>query len=178
VTEPTRTYPLRVLFLCTGNSARSQMAEAILNRKGGGRFEAQSAGSHPVERIHPLAIRALREAGIEWRGHPSRSVAGLEREPWDAVITLCERARETCPMFVGQPILAHWGVPDPAAVLGGEKVRRAAFIEALQLISRRIDLMLVLPIEKLERLALATRMRSIGDVEVSVAGAVFGRTAP
>jgi arsenate reductase len=178
MTSQGRHQPLRVLFLCTGNSARSQMAEAILNRKGGGRFEAQSAGSHPAERVHPLAIRALHEVGVQWRGHPPRSVAELEHEPWDAVITLCERARETCPMFAGQPVLAHWGVPDPAAVIGDEEVRRAAFIEALQLISRRIDLMLVLPIEKLERLALETRMRNIGDVEVPVAGTESRRAAP
>jgi arsenate reductase len=156
------------------------MAEAILNRKGGGVFEAHSAGSRPAERVHPLAISVLHEAGIEWRGHPPRSVAGLEPEPWDAVITVCDRARETCPMFARQPILAHWGVPDPAAILGTEEVRRAAFMDALQLLSRRIDLMLVLPMEKLERVALETRMRRIGGVgakiEPPVAGATSGRT--
>jgi len=176
MSTPPRDRPFRVLFLCTGNSARSQMAEAILNRKGGRRFEAHSAGSHPADRVHPLALSILREAGIEWRGHPPRTVAGLEQEPWDAVITVCDRARETCPVFSGQPILAHWGVPDPAEVVGTEEVRRAAFVDALQLLSRRIDLMLVLPMEKLERVALETRMRSIGsEVEAPAAGATTGR---
>ena len=146
--------PFRVLFLCTGNSARSQMAEAVLNRKGGGRFQAYSAGSHPGDRVHPLAIRALQNGGIKWRGHPPRGVQGLEKEAWDAVITVCDRAREACPVFPGLPILAHWGIPDPAAVVGSEEVRSEAFTEALRLVSRRIDLMLALPIEKLERLAL------------------------
>jgi len=157
-----RPQPLRVLFLCTGNSARSQMAEAILNRKGAGRFEAHSAGSMPAARVHPLAIQAMQESGIEWRGHPPRGVMGLETEPWDFVITVCDRARESCPVFPGQPVVAHWGMEDPAAVTGSEETRRAAFVAALGLISRRIDLMLALPIEKLERLALEHRMRAIG----------------
>jgi protein-tyrosine-phosphatase len=155
-------HPLRVLFLCTGNSARSQMAEAILNRKGGGRFEAHSAGSQPAERVHPLAVRALREAGLEWHGHAPRGVVGLEREPWGIVITVCDKARESCPVFPGQPVIAHWGMPDPAAVVGSDAVKRAAFDDALRLISWRIDLMLALPVEKLERLVLETRVRAIG----------------
>ena len=162
MTTPARR--LRVLFLCTGNSARSQMAEAVLNRKGADRFEAHSAGSAPAPRVNPLAIRALQEAGIEWRGHPPRSVEGLTQEPWDFVITVCDKARESCPLFPGQPVLAHWGMEDPAAVVGPEESQRRAFIEALRLISRRIDLMLALPVEKLERLALETRIRAIGAV--------------
>jgi protein-tyrosine-phosphatase len=166
MTAPTRDHPLRVLFLCTGNSARSQMAEAVLNRKGAGRFEAHSAGSAPAARVHPLAIRALREGGLEWRGHPPRGVAGLEQDDWDFVITVCDKARESCPVFPGQPVLAHWGMPDPAAVVGPETVQQEAFAEALRLISRRIDLMLALPIQKLERLALESRIRAIGNVEM------------
>jgi arsenate reductase len=154
--------PLRVLFLCTGNSARSQMAEAVLNWKGKGRFAAESAGSRPASRVNPLAIDTLRQYDIPSPGHAPRGIDGLEREPWDFVITVCDRAKESCPVFPGQPMLAHWGMPDPAAVGGDETTRRAAFREAFLLISRRIDLLLALPLEKLERLALEARLRAIG----------------
>jgi arsenate reductase len=143
--------PLRLLFLCTGNSARSQMAEAILNRKAGGRIVAESAGSQPAARVNPLAIETLREYGIEWAGRPPRSVDGLEREPWDFVITVCDRAKESCPVFLGQPVLAHWGMPDPAGAVGDDAAKRAAFREAFLLLRGRIDLFLALPLEKLEK---------------------------
>ena len=155
-----RTY--RLLFICTGNSARSQMAEAVLNWKGGGRFHAQSAGSRPAERVNPHALETLREYGIPWSGHAPRSIDGLEREPWDFVITVCDRAKESCPIFPGQPVLAHWGMPDPAEVEGDGAAKRAAFRGAFVLISRRIDLLLALPLEKLERLALEAKVRAIG----------------
>jgi arsenate reductase len=158
--------PLRVLFVCTGNSARSQMAEAVLNQKGRGRFEAHSAGSHPAAKVHPLAVEALREAGLEWGGRSPRGLDGLDREDWDIVITVCDNARETCPVFPGQPVVAHWGMPDPAAVEGDERVRRAAFAEALALVCRRIDLLLALPFEKVERMALEARVRAIGGESV------------
>ena len=154
--------PLRVLFVCTGNSARSQMAEAVLNRKGRGLFEAHSAGSSPAQRVHPFAIEALREAGLVWGGNPPRGLDGLDREHWDFIITVCDNARETCPIFPGQPVLAHWGMPDPAAAEGDERTRRAAFSTALALISRRIDLLFALPFEKLERLALQAQVEAIG----------------
>ena len=156
-----RTY--RLLFICTGNSARSQMAEAVLNSKGGGRFHAESAGSHPGERVNPHAIETLREYGIPWSGHAPRSIDGLEREPWDLVITVCDRARESCLIFPGQPMLAHWGMPDPAEVDGDEVTKRAAFRDAFLLLSRRIDLLLALPLEQLERTALEARVRAVGD---------------
>src|SRR5437773_9016767 len=98
----------RILFLCTGNSARSQMAEALLNWKGKDRFEAYSAGSRPAAQVNPLAIATLREHGIPWAGHAPRGIDGLEHEPWDFVVTVCDRAKEACPIFPGQPILAHW----------------------------------------------------------------------
>jgi protein-tyrosine-phosphatase len=158
--------PLRVLFLCTGNSARSQIAEAILNRLGGGRFEAESAGSQPVARVNPLAIEALRDAGIEWAGHPPRGMDGLETRRWDVVITVCDKARETCPVFPGQPVLAHWGMPDPAAVEGDPARKRAAFFDTVTLATRRINLFLALPLAKLEKLALEARVRAIGQVEL------------
>jgi arsenate reductase (thioredoxin) len=153
----------RLLFLCTGNSARSQVAEALLNWKGRGRFHAESAGSRPADRVNPHAIATLREYDIPWAGHAPRSIDGLEREPWDFVITVCDRAKESCPIFPGQPILAHWGMPDPADVAGDEVTKRKAFEAAFLLLSRRIDLLLALPIEKLERLALEARVRAIGD---------------
>ena len=154
--------PLRVLFVCTGNSARSQMAEAVLNARGHGRFEAHSAGSHPAARVHPLAIEALREAGLAWGGNAPRGLEGLEREHWDIVITVCDNARETCPVFPGQPVVAHWGLPDPAVVEGSERERRDAFHRAFVQVTRRIDLMLALPFDKLERLALEARIKAIG----------------
>ena len=151
----------RLLFLCTGNSARSQMAEAILNARGRGRFRAESAGSKPAPRVNPLAVETLREHGIEWHGHPPRTVDGLEREPWDFVITVCDKAKESCPIFPGQPVLAHWGMEDPA-VAAGEPAARKAFRDAYVLLARRIDLLLALPVEKLERLALEARLKAIG----------------
>jgi arsenate reductase (thioredoxin) len=153
----------RVLFLCTGNSARSQMAEALLNWKGKGRFEAHSAGSRPAAQVNPFAIETLREYGIPWSGHAPRGVDGLEREHWDFVVTVCDRAKEACPIFPGQPILAHWGMPDPAEVDGDRVTKQAAFRDAFVLLSRRIDLLLALPLEQLERLAVESRVRAIGN---------------
>jgi arsenate reductase (thioredoxin) len=153
----------RVLFLCTGNSARSQIAEALLNRKGRGRFLAESAGSAPAERVNPHAIQVLRVHGLEWNGHQPRGLEGLERTDWDFVITVCDNAREGCPIFPGQPVLAHWGMPDPAVVQADEVTRRNAFLEAFVLLNRRVDLLLALPVDKLERLVLQARVRAIGD---------------
>ncbi len=152
----------RVLFLCTGNSARSQMAEALLNLKSKGGFRAESAGSRPAARVNPYAIATLLDHGIAWHGHAPRGVDGLEREPWDFVITVCDRAKESCPIFPGQPVLAHWGMPDPADVQGDDAAKREAFRQAFLLLSRRIDLLLALPVAGLERLALEARVRAIG----------------
>jgi len=163
-------HPLRVLILCTGNSARSQMAEAVLNQKGRGRFVAESAGSQPASRVNPYAIEALQEAGIDWQGRRPRGIDDLVTGNWDIVITVCDNAREACPIFPGQPALAHWGMEDPAAVEGDDEIKRRAFRDALQLISRRIDLMLALPAEKLERLALQERLRAIGAEQSSPTG--------
>src|SRR6266702_4376664 len=152
----------RVLFLCTRNSARSQMAEALLNWKGKAWFQAERAGSRPDGCVYPYAVETLREHGIPWSGHPPRGIDGLERQRWDFVITVCDRAKEACPIFPGQPVLAHWGMPDPAEVEGDGAAKRAAFRGAFVLISRRIDLLLALPLEKLERLALEAQVRAIG----------------
>ena len=136
---------LRLLFLCTGNSARSQMAEAILNAKARGRAEAASAGSRPAARVNPYALETLREFDIPWSGHAPRSIDGLDREHWDYVITVCDRAKEACPIFPGMPVLAHWSIPDPAEVDGDDTTKRAAFRDAFLELNRRIDLLLALP---------------------------------
>ena len=136
--------------------------QAVLNRKGAGRFEAHSAGSRPADEVNPLAIRVLQESGIDWHGHSPRGLDAVEHDSWDFIITVCDRAREACPVFPGQPITTHWGMPDPAAVTGSEDLRHAAFIDALTLINCRIALLLALPVEKLERLALESRVREIG----------------
>ena len=154
--------PLRVLILCTGNSARSQIAEALLAHKGAGRFEVASAGSRPASRVNPVAVEVLREVGISWDGKVPKGLDGLDAQRWDFVITVCDRAKEACPIFPGTPILAHWGMPDPAEVEGTDDARRRAFRETLLVLGRRIDLLLALPIAKLERLALEREVRSIG----------------
>jgi protein-tyrosine-phosphatase len=153
---------LRVLFLCTGNSARSQIAETVLNRKGAGRFVAESAGTQPAGVVNPHAIAALERHGYHWTGGYPKHVDGLSKHAWDFVITVCDRARESCPIFPGQQVMAHWGVPDPAAAQGSENEKRRAFDEALLLLSRRIDLFLALPIERLPKLALEQRVQEIG----------------
>ena len=157
---------LRVLFLCTGNSARSQMAEAALNQRGGGRFVAESAGSEPAAQVNPFALDALRDAGIRWQGHPPRGLDGLEREEWDIVITVCDHAREACPVFPGHPMVAHWGMADPAAVEGDFERKRHAFRQALQLIKQRLDPLLALPAGPLERRLIQDCLRSIGQTSV------------
>lgn len=153
----------RILILCTGNSARSQIAEALLRQKAAGRFQAVSAGSRPAARVNPYAIRVLAEAGIDWSGHSPKGLDGLEREQWDFVITVCDRAKEACPIFPGAPVMAHWGMPDPAEVDGSEEVRLRAFREAFTVLSRRIDLLLALPVGKLDRLRLERQVRDIGN---------------
>ena len=125
---------LRVLFVCTGNSARSQMAEALVNYKGKGRVHAESAGSRPASAVNPLALETLRLFGVPWSGRAPRSVDGLEQRPWDYVITVCDRAKESCPIFPGRPAQAHWSLPDPHDAADF----RATFLE----LSRRIDLLL------------------------------------
>jgi arsenate reductase (thioredoxin) len=158
-----------VLFLCTGNSARSIIAEAILNRAGGGRFKAFSAGSQPKGTINPRTLDLLRKLNYD--------VATLRSKSWeefarpgapdlDFVFTVCDNAAgESCPLWPGQPITAHWGIPDPAAALGSEAEIALAFKDAYRMLNRRIELFLALPIEKLDRLVLTTRLKAIGRSE-------------
>jgi arsenate reductase (thioredoxin) len=154
----------RVLFLCTGNSARSQIAEALLNHRGAGRFEAASAGTAPAAAVNPGAMQVLAESGITWRGHPPRTIDGLEREPWDLVVTVCDDAKESCPIFPAGPVIVHWGMPDPAAVKGDESASRSAFRGTLALLRQRIEALVSLPVERLRRPELESRLRDIGAV--------------
>lgn len=153
----------RILILCTGNSARSQIAEALLARKGADRFQVASAGSRPADRVNPFAVQVLAEAGIDWSGRSPKGLDGLDRESWDFVITVCDRAKEACPIFPGQPIMAHWGMPDPAEVEGEDETKLRAFRETLMVLNRRIDLLLALPMEKLDRLRLERGVQEIGS---------------
>lgn len=149
--------PYRILFLCTANSARSILAEALTNQLGRGRFEAFSAGSHPGGRVNPLALETLFHAGIDAPGARSKSWDEFAAEavaPMDFVITVCDNAAgEPCPVWPDQPMTAHWGVPDPAAVEGSGERKRAAFRDAANALRRRIELLINLPMEKLDRLA-------------------------
>ncbi len=153
--------PFRILILCTGNSARSQIAEAIINHRGKGRVVAESAGSQPASRVNPWAIEALQDAGIPWRGHAPRGLDEIEPRDWDAVITVCDNAKEACPFFPGVSVQAHWGMPDPAEVEGSDEEMRAAFLDAFNMLSRRIEAMLALPLESLERQALIAKLQAV-----------------
>jgi arsenate reductase len=154
--------PVRILILCTGNSARSQMAEAIINHRGKGRVVAESAGSRPASRVNPWAIEALQDAGIEWHGHPPRGLDAIADQPWDAVITVCDDAKEACPILPGQPVQVHWGMPDPAEVEGSDEEVRQAFLDAYSLISRRLEQLLALPLHTMDRETRRARLQAIG----------------
>ena len=158
--------PYHVLFLCTGNSARSVLAEAFLNAAGGERFRAFSAGSHPKGAVHPLALELLdrqRIATAELRSKRWDEFAAAGAPPLDFVFTVCDHAAaEVCPVWPGQPITAHWGVPDPAAVEGDESARRRAFLTAWTQLSSRIRIFISLPIPALDRLTLQGRLDNIG----------------
>ena len=155
-----------VLFLCTGNSARSVLAEVLLNHWGKGKFHGYSAGSHPKGQVHPMTLDELRARGLP--------VAGLRSKPWDEfaaagapvmdfVFTVCDQAAgETCPVWPGNPVTAHWGVPDPAAAEGDEKQRAAAFRDAALRLETRIKLFTALPFDKLDQLAIKREADKIG----------------
>ena len=155
-----------VLFLCTGNSARSIMAEAILNALGQGRFNAYSAGSHPNGTVNPLALELIKDNGLPAEGLRSKDWSEFARAgaPFmHFVFTVCDQAAaESCPIWPGQPITAHWGVRDPAAVEGTDEVKRKAFLSAYTELHRRISLFTALPFEKLDKLALKKNLEEIG----------------
>jgi arsenate reductase len=156
-----------VLFLCTGNSARSIMAECALNRWGGGRFRAFSAGSHPTGVIHPLTLELLASLNYETSGLRSKSWEEFARPsapPLDFVFTVCDQAAgETCPLWPGQPITAHWGVADPAAFAGPAEARRRFFLRVYTELERRIKIFTSLPIDSLDRLTLQRHVREVGE---------------
>ena len=155
-----------VLFLCTGNSARSILAEACLNSAGRGTFKAYSAGSKPGGRVNPLALELLDKSRIKTAGLRSKSwdeFAQAGAPKMDFVFTVCDNtAAEPCPYWPGQPVSAHWGVPDPAAVEGSDEEKRRAFRSALSVLSARINLLINLPVDKLDHLALKKKLDDIG----------------
>ena len=166
-----RQSPYHVLFLCTGNSARSILAETILNHKGKGRFRAFSAGSHPSGRVHPAAIDLLQKL--------NHSVASLRSKSWeefsgpkapeiDFVFTVCgSAAAEVCPVWPGQPLSAHWGLPDPAAVEGTENEIYLAFADTYRMLEHRISRLVNLPLESLDRLGLQKQFDAIGNADTN-----------
>lgn len=162
-----------VLFLCTGNSARSILGEALLNHLGNGRFRAWSAGSTPKGRVHPMAIEVLGRLGIPTEGLRSKGweeFAGPEAPQMDFVFTVCDNAAgEACPLWPGQPVTAHWGIEDPAAVEGPDFRQRAAFEQALRFLRNRITAFVNLPLASIDRMALATRLEDIGAMEGTTA---------
>lgn len=158
--------PYNVLFLCTGNSARSILAESILNNLGRGRFKAYSAGSHPAGKVNPFAIELLTSTGLPISGLRSKNwseFAEAGAAKMDFIITVCDNAAgEVCPIWPGQPMTAHWGVADPAAVEGSDEDKRRAFRDAASILRRRIELLINLPMSKLDGLALQTKVREFG----------------
>jgi arsenate reductase len=155
-----------VLFLCTGNSARSIMAEAIMNRKGGRNFTAYSAGSHPSGFVRPEAIRQLDSAHLPTKALRSKSwdeFSRLDSPPLNFVFTVCDNAaKEVCPFWPGQPMTAHWGIPDPAAVNGTPEEIERAFRDAFTSLDRRISLLIALPLQSLDSFALQREIDEIG----------------
>jgi len=170
MSEPQKTY--NVLFLCTGNSARSIMAEALLNAMGRGRFKAYSAGSYPKGEVHPLTLDLI--------GKNRLPVEDLRSKSWDEfakpgapqldfVFTVCDNAAgEVCPVWPGQPMTAHWGIPDPAAATGPEEIRRKAFFTAYSQLSSRLSIFVNLSLRNLDRLALQKKLDEIGKIGTEV----------
>ena len=155
--------PYKFLFLCTGNSARSIIGEYLLKRLGGSRFQVFSAGSFPTGKVNPLAVQVLRDVyHIDAAEARSKSLEEFKDEEFDFVVTVCDNARETCPVWPGQPIVAHWSSPDPAAVEGSEAEKYQAFKEVAFQINRRLQLFTSLPFEKLDRLKLIAAIQEIG----------------
>ncbi|MEQ8736909.1 MAG: arsenate reductase ArsC [Rhodospirillaceae bacterium] len=156
-----------VLFLCTGNSARSIMSECALNREGKGRFRGYSAGSHPTGSVNPYALDLMTRQNFPVEGLRSKNwdeFAKPDSPPLDFVFTVCDNAAgEVCPIWPGQPITAHWGVPDPAAVTGSDAEIKSAFFDAFRQLNNRINIFVNLPLDRLDRLALQRRVKEIGQ---------------
>jgi len=156
-----------VLFLCTGNSARSIIAEAILNRDGRGRFKAFSAGSHPAGYVHPEAFALLKKLNFkteDFRSKDWSEFADADAPVMDFVFTVCDNAaKEACPVWPGQPMSAHWGVPDPASVTGNDSEKRLAFSDTFRMLNNRISIFTNLPLTSLDKLSLQERLDEIGS---------------
>jgi len=153
--------PYKVLILCTGNSARSVLGEYLLRAKGRGRFEVFSAGSHPTGRVNPLAVRTLREKyNLDASDARSKSWDEFKEVKFDFVITVCDNAKEACPVWPGQPMIAHWGSPDPAGAEGTEDEKYRCFVNVASQIARRVDLFCAFPDDKLLD---AVAVRSVGE---------------
>ena len=165
--------PYNVLFLCTGNSARSVIAEAILDKIGKGKFTAYSAGSQPKGQVNPNTIRLLQDLGYDTSGFRSKSwreFARLDAPPLDFVFTVCDTAAgETCPVWPGQPMTAHWGIPDPAEAQGSDTEIALAFKDAYRMLMRRIEIFVALPIKSLDTLSLQAKLKDIGRMEGATA---------
>jgi len=163
--------PVNVLFLCTGNSARSIMAECVLNRLGAGRFKAFSAGSWPAGQVNPLALQLLRQAHFDVSQLRSKSweeFATPDAPTLDFVFTVCDNAaNEVCPIWPGQPMTAHWGLPDPATAEGSEAERHLAFADTLRMLNNRIGIFVSLPFDKLSQLSLQKRLDEIGQSQAA-----------
>lgn len=156
--------PFKILFLCTGNTARSIIAEYIIREIAPGRFDSYSAGAEPKGAVNPFALTILKNLH-RFDVSEARSKSWLEFKdvPFDFVITLCDKAREACPVWPGQPIIAHWGLPDPAAVEGSESEKAAAFSDVARQIRRRLEVFCSLPMESMERIRLEHAVRKIGE---------------
>lgn len=159
--------PYNVLFICTGNSARSILAEGLLNELGEGRFRAYSAGSHPKGAVHPLALATLERLHMKTTGYRSKSwdeFVAPGAPVFDFIFTVCDNAAgEACPFWPGKPVSAHWGVPDPAAVEGSEEERLKSFKDAALILRRRIELFLSLPLQRLDAMSLQRELHTIGQ---------------
>jgi arsenate reductase len=165
--------PYNVLFLCTGNSARSVLAEAILNKIGDGKFKAYSAGSQPKGEVNPNTLQLLRQLGYDTTGFWSKSWEEFAKPTppeLDFVFTVCDDAAgETCPVWPGKPMTAHWGIPDPAAATGTDAEIATAFSDAYRMLQRRIEAFAALPLKALDSLALQNKLRAIGRMEGATA---------
>jgi arsenate reductase len=154
----------KILVLCTGNSCRSIMAEALLNHYGAGRIAAVSAGSRPTGHVHPMSLATLKAHGINAQGYSSKSWDVFQAQPMDIVITVCDNAAgESCPLFLNAPVKAHWGVPDPAHIPGTEAQQQAGFDRVYAMLERRVLALLRLPLETLEKAELAKQLQAIGS---------------
>lgn len=155
----------KLLFLCIGNSARSQMAEAIINTKYSDKFTAYSAGLSPASQINPYAVKTMKLMCIDIEGKLTKSMDVFENEEFDFIITLCNKGKEQCTNFIGKPIFAHWGLPDPADFEGKENEIMEKFSELLKFLNTRISYFANLPMDKLDRLALEVKTSEIGNVK-------------